>query len=135
MEPHPAHFAVFKTSPKADKWPGEKIATWAEEVSKGSSSKHQLPTTELTRSELIAFCQHSSNEACFMAVMAWGGMKPHWGRRAWENRNSGLLETINKVRSTPTITRNSAYDEFHSLDNRPGLGPAYFHEAHLLSSS
>jgi hypothetical protein len=107
---------------------GRKVASWAETIAAGLSSRYNLDDEAIDRSRLKAICAdpRSSDERRFLACMAWGGMRSNHGRSAWSSKEYWLheLQELGRVQS-----RECAYSIFSNLRRRkrlPGVGPAYF---------
>lgn len=64
----------------------------------------------------------------FLLIMAWGAMRPHNGRRAWQaitgEKRQGFSNWACNVREGK-LNRQEAYEQFQNLEI-PGIGPAYF---------
>lgn len=111
-------------------WPASRIPkNWAERVDAAASVRDMLPTATHDRETLKAFCAEPSNvpEACFAAVMAWGGMKYGHGRSIWEHR-SAWRGIVARLRDN-NLSRAESYDAFRRFraeNPRCGMGPAYY---------
>lgn len=108
-------------------WTGRTPQRWANSVEQGLGTG--LPDKPVHRGDLRAFCRDESHslEACFLTVMAWGGMKVPHGQLAWSARG-GWLKTIAWLREDgPTRTEAFArLSGLRSTGKLPGIGPAFF---------
>lgn len=67
-------------------WKGSIPSAWVKALPDYAGGS--LPNNHVSKPELHAFCRSAENtqEACFVAVMAWGGMRRSSGRAAWDER-------------------------------------------------
>lgn len=124
------HMSVFRAcSDLHSPWVGKNANRWANKVSPGLGSRFRLKAGQFSRDELRRFCgrRNTSAAACFLAVMAWGGMRLDHARAAWLTRNH-WLPTLSAIRSG-RLSRQACYAKFSKLRRMgriPGVGPAYF---------
>jgi hypothetical protein len=117
------------TPPKP--WTGQSSRGWAAKVAGPRfHALALLPRDPMDRAAVQKYCANKahSDELCFLAVMAWGGMRRDHGRSAWRNRDQGLLRAIAQLRKS-TTTRREAYalfEQLRTVKKLPGVGPAYF---------
>lgn len=107
-------------------WKGIKAKDWA--VSAKIPNLDGLPDKHLNRNELREHCSKdatkiASPEACFVAVMSWGGMRPRNGRLAWKDQEK-WLPIVEQLRNG-RLSRRDAYERFAGA-RIGGLGPAFF---------
>ncbi|HEY1838192.1 MAG TPA: hypothetical protein VGG36_11085 [Rhizomicrobium sp.] len=124
------HFAALRDAADPSPWQGQNARKWAQHFVTESTVLSALPHRALSRDELAAFCCNggSRGEACFLSVMAWGGMDRRHGASAWAARDKGLLSAVSRLRAG-RLDRAEAFQIFQSLrnsDHLPGLGIAYF---------
>ncbi|MFZ6720969.1 hypothetical protein [Undibacterium sp. Ji49W] len=107
-------------------WIGSSPRAWAKTVITDEKIIASLPVDPPTRSQLRDYCADASHsdEACFLAVVAWGGMRRIHGRSAWAAMNK-WLPLIRAMRSGKLTERKQLFSQFLSA-NVPGMGPAYF---------
>lgn len=111
-------------------WTGSRYPQdWAKEVGAASFIRDSLPEDKHDRVTLRSFCADARNtpEACFAAVMAWGGMKYGHGRNVWPLQNS-WSDIVAQLRKG-NLSRVESYEvfrRFRSDNPRCGMGPAYF---------
>lgn len=127
---HSEHLAVFKAIEDQAFWiASRKPRPWARQVGASEKVCNQLPEDRVDRAELKRICsdEKASAEQCFLAIMAWGGMKLDHGRRAWAIRES-WVKIVDDLRAG-RLTRVEAYGRFQQLRrDHPGcgMGPAYY---------
>lgn len=90
----------------------------------------KLPERRMSRSGLRYYCRDQDNpvEACFLTIMAWGGMRTDHLRRVWSKRGEWQA-TLKQLRNTPSISRQDAFRLLSRLraDRRlPGIRAAFF---------
>ena len=72
------HFKALKSSDDPAPWPSAKTRGWAKYVcgNKFARVAKFLPESALDRDDVLKYCAKPSHptEACFCAIMAWGGM-------------------------------------------------------------
>ena len=104
-------------------WKGSIPSAWVRALPDYAGGS--LPDDHVPKPDLRAFCQFVANthEACFVAVMAWGGMRRSSARSAWNERHR-WLPIVEELRGGG-ISRTGAYKRFHNA-RVPGLAPAYF---------
>lgn len=85
-----------------------------------------LPDVTMTRDTVKAFCrdERNSDEACFLVIMAWGGMHVSNARRAWPARDR-WLGLVRAMRQGTISSRVAAFDALLRADV-PGMRIAYF---------
>jgi hypothetical protein len=115
------HFNYFKNMPHDLHWPSISASKWGN----GFLREDGLPRIALNRHQLTKFCSEPGNtdEACYIACMAWGGMRRNHGKTSWEMRE--VWKPIVAHLRTGATTRIEAYRDFNSA-KIVGLGPAYF---------
>lgn len=124
------HLAVFQgVEDRPQLIVSRKPRAWAEHVGASAQVCEQLPDERVDRADLKRLCADGtvSAEQCFLAIMAWGGMKLDHGRRAWAVR-SDWVTIIDDLRAA-RLTRREAYAQFQQLRrDHPGcgMGPAYY---------
>jgi hypothetical protein len=111
-------------------WPGAKSPqSWGQHVGVGNDVLNSLPSERLGRPALKAFCSDPKNapEACFTAVMAWGGMKVNHGQRVWRHQQewSSIVQDLRNGRRNRTEGY-EAFRRFRAKNPGCGMGPAYF---------
>ena len=112
-------------------WSGQNPRQWASFIiGKDHDLISWLPNNSQSRQQLHDYCADACNsvEACFLAVMAWGGMRRDHGRTAWRALNSThkqLWKTLAVMRTEKSLSREEVYDILNKA-NIKGLGPAYF---------
>lgn len=127
---HPEHLSAFKGINEETHWvASRKARSWAVSVGADAAISAALPDERVDRSYLKEICADEaySVEQCFLAIMAWGGMKVGHGERAWQVRKhwTEIVETLRAGR----LSRREAYDRFHQFrqaNPRCGIGPAYY---------
>lgn len=117
------------------KWVGKNIRRWANQVGKSLGSRFNLDNDKLTRRELGSLCRdtRTPDEACFLAVMAWGGMRLDHARSVWTGKRAWL--PILKLIRKGDLSRRDCYAKFAALrhsGNLPGMGACLFHQTDLL---
>lgn len=121
------HLAALRDAAPALTWLGRSPRTWADSVG-ASPVSASVPTSGHTRETLRSFCQDERNSvgACFIAVMAWGGMRISNGRRAWKHHTE-WEPALDALRSSE-LSRETDYERLRSLRPKPmrGVGPAFF---------
>lgn len=124
------HLAVFQgVEDRPQLIVSRKPSAWAEHVGASAQVCEQLPDQRVDRADLKRLCADGtvSAEQCFLAIMAWGGMKVDHGRRAWAVR-SDWVTIVDDLRAAQ-LTRREAYARFQQLRrDHPGcgMGPAYY---------
>lgn len=107
-------------------WPGKCPRGLGASVQADDALLSGLPDVALTREDVKAFCcnERNSDEACFLVIMAWGGMRVSNARRAWHARDR-WLGLIRAIRQGALSGRS---DAFHALllADVPGMRIAYF---------
>lgn len=70
----------------------------------------KLPDQQMARSDLRSYCRDEDNpvEACFLTIMAWGGMRTDHLRRVWSKREEWQA-TLKQLRNTPSLSRRDAF--------------------------
>lgn len=127
---HPAHLAVFSVVDEHTSWiASRRPRSWGRQVGASAQVCDQLPEERIDRAEVKRICadREASAEQCFVAIMAWGGMRVDHGRRAWAIRKSWLA-IIDDLRAAQ-LTRREAYGRLTQLRrDHPGcgMGPAYY---------
>lgn len=118
---------AFANAAPAAPWVGKPPRDWAAQVAPAFRAD-DLPTTGHTRASLRAFCEERKNstEICFVAIMAWGGMRVPNGRQAWRQK-AKWINTVEKLRSSRD-SRETDYERLRSSRPVPlsGVGPAFF---------
>jgi len=102
---------------------------WAKNVDASLMVSRALPEDKHDRVTLKSFCADAGNspEACFVAVMAWGGMKYGHGRSMW-NLQDSWRDIITRLREG-SLSRIESYElfrRFRSDNPGSGMGAAYF---------
>lgn len=107
-------------------WPGKVPQKWAASVRVDDSFLGTLPKEAVTRDFVKDFCQdaRNSDEACFLIIMAWGGMHVSNGRLAWP-AHARWLTAVKDMRQGAIQSRACAFDAFQRAEV-PGMGIAYF---------
>lgn len=102
---------------------------WANNIDAGLGNRLGIPQGSMTRAQVRAFCRNlaNSDEACFIVVAAWGGMRRNNGRATWLARNN-WLPVLHDIRNMNTSRENSyrAFFDLRANNQLPGMGPAYF---------
>jgi len=101
----------------------------ASKVGASSTMVARLPDKVLYRADLFALCADSSvsPEECFLAIMAWGGMRFNHGEMAWASRSHWRV-IVEKLRAG-VVSRHTGYAEFQDLRREKllgGMGPAFY---------
>ncbi|WP_156424752.1 hypothetical protein [Novosphingobium fuchskuhlense] len=133
------HYGQFLTLAHQTGWPAaRKPASWAKRVGAETHLVDLLSDKQVERNYLKEICANSSvsDEACFLAIMAWGGMKYDHGRTAWGLREkwSPIIADIREGR----LSRVQAYEcfrKFRISNPRCGFGPAYYTKLIFFASS
>lgn len=102
---------------------------WARSIGVSGHIADGLWAATPSRGDLLALASDAkiSSDVCFLAVMAWGGMRVSSGRRAWEVRAS-WIPVVDQIRSG-ALSRSESYELFRRfrLNNAgSGIGPAFF---------
>lgn len=108
-------------------WQGKKPLHWARQVIGNQETlPKDLPEDRMSRTEVESFCRDSkhSDEACFLATMAWGGMRNDHGASAWAKKDQ-WVPLVRSMRSGKMTCRLQLFDHFNCIAV-DGLGPAYF---------
>ena len=110
-------------------WAGRVPRRFADSVARGLGSRLHLPTALMSRSQVKSFCMDPANsdEACFLVVSAWGGMRVNNARACWKSRRR-WRKIIAALRAG-CFSRSAAFDQFKNCvatGNLKGMGPAYF---------
>lgn len=130
---HPQHYAKFASIAEKTSWGGSrKPRSWAVLVGADTATASALDDEKVNRAYLFDLCANSAiaPEQCFLAIMAWGGMKKEHGERAWTVR-SGWIDLVEQLRAG-ILSREEAYERFwHFRKTNPGsgIGPAYYTKA------
>lgn len=90
----------------------------------------KLPEQQMARTDLRNYCRDEGNpvEACFLTIMAWGGMRTNHLRRVWLKRGEWQA-TLKQLRNTPSISRQDAFRLLSRLRADgclPGMRAAFF---------
>lgn len=127
------HFDAFTSSIEQPlHWIGSRpVRRWSANI-KADDALELLPNwlgDKPTRQDLIQLCADSdvAPEACFIAIMAWGGMKTRHGEKAWGQR-AGWIKIVEALREGrhDRISAYAAFQRFRRENPGCGLGPAYF---------
>lgn len=123
------HLAKFRECREETGWQSKNLRKWAQNVKVDPAISANLPDSVVDRDYLKNLCSSKdvSDEQCFIAIMAWGGMKTKHGELAWQIRAS-WIPIIAKLRSG-MLTRKEAYQQFHDMRKihpHCGMGPAYY---------
>ncbi len=124
------HLNGFKAaSIPASGWLGMNLQNWANLVVPSLGTQFGFANRRYDRQAVREFCidRERSDEACFLFVMAWGGMRPVNARRCWKEKHSWLSH-LRQLREGQ-LSRRQAYEGFASLRREgklPGVRPAYF---------
>lgn len=107
-------------------WPGKRPQRWGASVLADSALLDGLPDVVVTRDAVKAFCRNerNSDEACFLVIMAWGGMRVSNARRAWLARDR-WLGLVRAMRQGTISSRSAAFEALLRADV-PGMRIAYF---------
>lgn len=107
-------------------WQGKRPQRWGASVLADSALLDGLPDVVVTRDDVKAFCgnQRNSDEACFLVIMAWGGMRVSNARLAWPARDR-WLGLVRAMRQRTISSRSAAFDALLRADV-PGMRIAYF---------
>lgn len=119
-----AHFVEFERRAQADSgWKGSVPSAWVKALPAYVGGR--VPDKHVDRNDLRTFCQSAENssEACFVACMAWGGMRRSHGRDAFAER-ARWLPVMESLRGGG-LSRTEAYRQFRDA-RVSGLAPAYF---------
>jgi hypothetical protein len=107
-------------------WHGKRPRTWAHSLVGDDSVLSRLPDDPQTRDSVMNFCNNDrhADEACFIVIMAWGGMRSSNAKLAWYARER-WLPIVRLMREGTLRTRS---DTFAALLKAkvPGMRIAYF---------
>lgn len=127
---HPEHLSAFKGIEEETQWAASrKLRSWALSVGADTVVCAALPDERVDRTYLKRMCADEafSAEQCFLAIMAWGGMKVGHGQRVWLVREQWV--SIVKALRGDMLTRREAYHKFQQFrlaNPGCGMGPAYY---------
>ena len=124
------HYVKFIELAHHTGWPNaRRPQPWARGIGADLHFVEALSNNQEGRDYLKKLCAETSvpPEVCFLAIMAWGGMKSDHGRLAWQLRDkwTPIISDLRKGQ----IERKEAYSRFRAFRNenpRCGFGPAYF---------
>lgn len=109
----------------AEEIAGGAPASWIEDVSPKMAA--DLPSHRFKRTDLLELIRTEKRiEVVTAAILGWGGMQRHHGRKLFEQ--DAWLEIASAIHRGEH-SRADAYDAFASLranGGLPGMGPAYF---------
>lgn len=125
IEPHLSTFLGWGNSQKM--WTGKSLRRWANALEDSLGDRLDLPEEQHDRTRLQKFCEHASDEKCFLSIMAWGGMREKNAKSAWSCKDA-WLPIVLKMRQGKT-SRQECYHDFASLrraGDLRGIRPAFF---------
>jgi hypothetical protein len=124
------HYEIFLNIATETGWPSaRKPQRWARHIGATDEHSNSISANNVDRIYLKDLCADASisSEACFLAIMAWGGMKTDHGAIAWALRDK-WLPLVDTLR-TGNLSRSESYAKFHEFrtaNPRCGFGPAYY---------
>jgi hypothetical protein len=114
----------------ATSWNGNRSPQeWAIRVGANASLENSLSPAKPSREHIKELCADDtiSSASCFVAIMAWGGMKYHHGRTIWSLRRQ-WIPIVDELRAG-ALSRADAFEKlwtFRRENPRCGMGPAYY---------
>lgn len=127
---NPEHLNKLKSITETTTWVASRNPrSWAIAVGAPPEIAAALRDEKVDRDYLKGVCADPafSPEQCFLAIMAWGGMKINHGSLAWKARKDWLSIVIDL--RAGVLSRGKAYERFKQFRKespRCGMGPAYY---------
>lgn len=114
----------------ATSWAGSRSPReWATRLGVAASIADLLSPAKSSRESIKELCADTTvlSATCFVAIMAWGGMKYHHARAIWRLREK-WIRLVDELRDG-SLTRANAFEKFWIFRRENpgcGMGPAYY---------